>query len=275
MAWATEIPADNTALFAAWAKARKPMRGPASAIGSYSAGCLKGGVPLKKDGVGYSVMRLSRHRHFGHPNLVNYIETLGRLGKKARLPLLLVGDMGMARGGPMKTGHASHQSGLDVDIWFRLSKRRPSLKERESWGSPKLVEDNVRLTRGWQKNQRKLVVLAASQEEVDRIFVHPAIKADLCKKFPEAPWLVKVRPWWGHDDHLHVRLKCPPGNTQCEPQAPLTNSECGTELAWWFSEEAKTEWEKKRAAIGRDFPRLPETCSSLVAEFLAHREQNP
>ena len=39
------------------------------------------------------------------------------------LPVFYVGDMAQPRGGPLPFGHASHQTGLDVDIWFTLTPR--------------------------------------------------------------------------------------------------------------------------------------------------------
>ena len=89
----------------------------ALAIGSPSRGCLAGGEALPLDGPGWQVMRPSRHRYFGHSQLIAFIESLAsdvnRMGGS-----ILVGDMALPRGGPMPTGHRSHQIGLDVDIWF-------------------------------------------------------------------------------------------------------------------------------------------------------------
>ena len=63
-------------------------------------------------------MRLSRNRNWGHPKLVEFLERLSAKGAKVGWPGLLVGDMAQPRGGPMLTGHASHQVGLDADIWL-------------------------------------------------------------------------------------------------------------------------------------------------------------
>lgn len=247
-----------------------PFPGESSAIGAHSAGCLAGAEMLPLEGEGYSVMKLSRKRYFGHPNLVDYIEDLGKRAKKEKLPNLLIGDLGRARGGPMISGHASHQTGLDVDIWFRLEKRKPNKKEKESWSAPSFVtKDGNNVTKAWTKNHRKLIELAAQSPEVDRIFVHAAIKKDFCKSHQEAPWLYKIRPWWGHDDHLHVRLKCPAGSQECQGQEALeiASTQCGEELNWWFSAEAKEELMKKRENHGRVFPNLPKTCDQMVSEW--------
>jgi penicillin-insensitive murein endopeptidase len=268
-------PKNNRALFQLWGKIRRPLAGEAKPIGSYAAGCLAGAEKLPLDGPGYSVMRPSRLRYFGHPDLVAFLKGLGQAAHDAHLPRLLVGDMGRPRGGPMPSGHSSHQIGLDVDVWLRMSKKRPSAKQRETWSAENFVKGEKELTSRWGDRERKLVELAASSPFVNRIFVHPAIKLDLCEKFPAAPWLYKMRPWWSHQDHMHVRLNCPSGAASCEPQAALDpkDPQCGKELAWWFTAEAKDEGAKKEAAFrGRAFPDLPQECGEMVRELRAGRK---
>jgi penicillin-insensitive murein endopeptidase len=253
-----------------WQSFQSPVPGDPSSIGSYSAGCLMGARALPLNGKGYAVMRPSRARYYGHTKLLEFIESLAGKMQSSRLPLLLVGDLGRPRGGPMLSGHASHQSGLDVDLWFTMLKKRPKKKERETRGADSYVTRDLKMKRTWNNQHRRLVALAAEAAEVDRIFVHAAIKRDLCQHFPKADWLYKLRPWWGHDDHLHVRLKCPEGNVNCQSQEALdpAQDQCeGEELAWWFSEEAAAEWTAmlaKRSA--RVFPTLPEACQSLTEE---------
>jgi penicillin-insensitive murein endopeptidase len=258
---------DNRALFALWGKIVAPSDGEPHPIGTYSAGCIAGAKTLPLDGTGYSVMRPSRARYYGHPDLLDFIQTLGKAMNEEKMSRLLVGDMGRARGGPMQSGHASHQIGLDVDLWFRMSAKVPTTAERESWSAESFVKNNKTLTKHWGEPYRKLVALAAGSPYVNRIFVHPAIKRDLCRKYPDAPWLYKMRPWWSHQDHLHVRLNCPPNNADCIAQDLLDpkHPQCGKELDWWFTADAKAEGEKKEAAYkGRQFPELPPQCSEMV-----------
>lgn len=259
---------DHRGLFELWARISAPYRGPAAAIGNYSAGCLRGAEKLPLDGPGFQVMRPSRKRYFGHPSLVRYIKSLGeRLQSvsSTKMPLMLVGDLGRPRGGPMISGHASHQSGLDVDIWYLMKPKRLARKERESLSAVSMVSGGK--LRGWTERETKLVAAAASFDEVERIFVDAAIKKHFCENSPEAPWLYKLRPWWNHADHLHVRLRCPAGDASCQAQEPLdpANPGCGTELAWWFTPEAEEEWKKKIAVrAAREFPNLPKECETLV-----------
>src|SRR5258708_38555203 len=96
-------------------------------IGFYAKGCLAGARAMPINGPTWQVMRLSRNRNWGHPSLVQSIEHLSARGTKGGWPGLLVGDMSQPRGGPMITGHASHQVGLDADIWLRpMPDREPT-----------------------------------------------------------------------------------------------------------------------------------------------------
>src|SRR5262249_5734421 len=90
----------------------------ARTIGFYSKGCLAGRVALPINGPTWQVMRLSRNRNWGHPNLIAFLERLSAQAPKTGWHGLLVGDLSQPRGGPMLTGHASHQVGLDADIWL-------------------------------------------------------------------------------------------------------------------------------------------------------------
>jgi penicillin-insensitive murein DD-endopeptidase len=257
-----------------WSKITQPTRSgsPVQSIGKYDAGCLSGAVSLALDGVGYQVMRLSRKRYYGHPDLIRVIENLGQTVNSQRLGTVLIGDLGQPRGGPTLSGHRSHQSGLDVDIWFLLSKdaamRKLDDNERETWSATSMLLDQSDAIddKQWTLNHEKVLEAAARLPEVDRIFVNPSIKRLLCAGKGNHDWLRKLRPWWKHDDHFHMRLKCPAGSKDCVDQAPLPAGDgCDAGLDWWFSYEAKhpkpkPEGEKPRA------PRLPDRCDSVLAE---------
>ena len=249
-----------------WAKVETPGPGKAEAIGLANAGCVNGAKALPLDGFGYRVMRPSRNRYYGHPELVNFIQSLGRQVERHGIGTLLVGDLAQPRGGPMAFKHRSHQSGLDVDLWFwlphHIGNRSLSANEREQWQAPSmLAADGVSLhPLRWTKDQEQLLQIAAQQPAVDRIFVNPAIKRELCRSKAGSQWLRKVRPWWGHDDHLHIRLRCPSGENRCMPQEalPLGNG-CDASLAWWFSDEARQQPSKP----SKD-PDLPAACLVLI-----------
>ncbi len=206
----------------------------ARAIGFYSKGCLAGGVQLSDAGPDWQTMRPSRNRAWGHPKLIALLHRLADDAKaKDGWPGLLVGDIAQPRGGPMLSGHASHQIGLDADIWLTpMPDHVLSVKEREDIQATMMVApsridvDPAVFT----DKQVALIKRAASYPEVERIFVNPAIKKALCKAAgSDKRWLTKVRPMGGHDYHFHIRIKCPNGG--CEGQKPVDGDDgCGKEL---------------------------------------------
>jgi penicillin-insensitive murein DD-endopeptidase len=222
-----------------------PSAGSPRSIGSYAKGCIAGAVALPADGATWQVMRPARNRAWGHPALIAAIERLAAsLPGLNGWPGLLVGDLGQPRGGPMVTGHASHQIGLDADIWVMpMPDRRLSAAERDNLPARSIVTlDGDNVDPGiWNPSYRKLYEAAARMPELARMFVNPAIKRQLCHEAgADRDWLAKLRPWWGHDDHFHIRLNCPPGQTLCEDQAPVPPGDgCGKELDWWFTPEGR------------------------------------
>jgi penicillin-insensitive murein endopeptidase len=221
-----------------WGDVDLPAAGDPEPIGSYAAGCVVGAERLPLDGPGYLSVRPARNRHYGHSDLVSYIERLAERTAAAGLGLLPIGDMSQPRGGPMVSGHASHQIGLDVDIFFRLDLPRLPPEERgEDLELPSLVDYDARLLdNGFGEAQIELVRLAADDPGVERIFVSPLIKQAICEReWPDRGFLRTIRPWYGHDDHLHVRLACPPESADCVPQAsPPPGDGCGAELESWL-----------------------------------------
>src|SRR5581483_2176297 len=118
-----------------------PSIGKPAAIGYYPRGCLQGGVELPINGPNWQVMRLSRNRNWGHPELVTFIKRFAPAAAKATgWPGVLIGDMAQPRGGPAVSDHMSHQTGLDVDIWFMpMPDRTLSREEREKIAAPDVV----------------------------------------------------------------------------------------------------------------------------------------
>lgn len=254
------------ALFGA---ATAPSAGPAAAIGGYARGCLAGAAALPVDGPGYQAMRLSRHRRFAHPELVGFVERLAASLRAEGHAGLLVGDLAQPRGGPMASGHRSHQIGLDADIWYLPAPReRLSREARETMSAVPLVAPGtlaLEAERFAAFETARVLRTAAEDPAVARIFVHPVVKRALCRRVDgERAWLRKLRPWWGHDHHFHVRLACPPGEVACRAQAPPPPGDgCGETLAWWFTEEpwAPSDAEPRAPLTLAD---LPARCTALV-----------
>ena len=157
----------------------------AEPIGFYSRGCMAGGVQLPPDGPNWQAMRLSRNRQWGLPILVDFLEKLARdAAAKDGWPGLLVGDMSQPRGGPMLTGHASHQIGLDADIWLTpMPDRKLTGKEREDISAIELTEPGPHevYPDRWREAHGRLIRRAALDPRVERIFVAPGIKRKLCE----------------------------------------------------------------------------------------------
>ena len=271
--------ADNTPAQDLFGSVASPAPLSAQSIGSYSRGCLAGGEALPINGRGWQVMRLSRNRNWGHPLLVAYLERLARDARSIGWPGLLVGDLSQPRGGPMLTGHASHQIGLDADIWLTpMPSRVLTPQEREEMSAISMLRDPLNVDRArWTPMHTQLIKLASSYPEVERIFVHPAIKQMLCDQAGgDRLWLAKVRPWWGHYYHFHIRLGCPRGAGSCRGQAPVTADDgCGAELDNWFTrlnqaelQPAKPDDEQKPTLRLAD---LPPQCRAVLtaggAEF--------
>ena len=138
----------------------------------------------------------------------------------------------------MPSSHRSHQSGLDVDIWFLQQPRDRVLArpETEQLGAPSMVRatEGTLNAANWSPRYRDALKQAALSPEVDRIFVNAIIKQGLCDSETDRSWLNKIRPWWGHDAHFHVRLNCPPDSAQCQPQKPVPPGDgCDPDLANW------------------------------------------
>jgi penicillin-insensitive murein endopeptidase len=225
---------------------KKPAHMPARAIGFYNRGCLAGAVALPVDGPHWQAMRLSRNRMWGHPNLVQTIERITtRLPEVGGWDGILIGDLSQPRGGPMVSSHASHQIGLDVDIWLTpWPERRLTSEEREQVSAINVVaaDWNSVNPEVWTPQHLALVRTAAQEPLVERVLVNAAIKKELCRIVTgDRSWLHKVRPYYGHHDHIHVRISCPKDFPGCKSQAPVPPGDgCDKTLAWWFSKAART-----------------------------------
>ncbi len=219
---------------------------PPQPIGSYAKGCAAGLVPLPETGPTWQAMRLSRNRNWGHPVTIAYLQDLSREAVRIGWRGLYIGDISQPRGGPMTSGHTSHQIGLDADIWMlppaRLNLTR---RERETLSSISVrTEDQRGVNANWTAGHHALLRAAASDLRVDRIFVAAAVKIEMCRtaRSADTPWLQKIRPMHGHNYHFHVRLKCPRGARHCQTQTPTVaelsggGNGCDETLTWWVTD---------------------------------------
>lgn len=209
-------------------------------FGGYSKGCLAGGDMLPETGPTWQAMRLSRNRNWGHPVTIDYIKDLS--AKAAQQPGwngLYIGDISQPRGGPMLTGHRSHQLGLDIDIWMLPANRlNLTAAERESISSISMRRDRgAYVNSSWTKQHHEILKAAASDPRVARIFVFPGAKVQMCDDAKgDRAWLRKIRPWWGHHYHFHVRLNCPDGTTGCVNQDPPPKGDGCDDARQWVQD---------------------------------------
>jgi penicillin-insensitive murein endopeptidase len=279
----TNVPAKN--LFGAKKDAANLKPG---AIGFYTKGCLAGGEKVPITGSAWQAMRLSRNRNWGHPKLVKLVKRLAVEARKYDgYPGLLVGDLSQPRGGPMTSGHRSHQMGLDADVWLTpMPKHVMTWAEREKKKPILMTVDRKTLNRkNWTEAHARLLKRAASYNEVSRIFVHPPIKKEMCdwarrKGFSNRSWLGKIRAYYGHNYHFHIRIKCPKGSSGCRNQkAAPRRDDCAENLAYWMSskpwggsrvkKKAKTAKKKKKTAKKRKrrhmtIAGLPKACRKVL-----------
>lgn len=254
-----------------WATRATPAPGPARAIGSYTKGCVQGAVALPPEGDGFITLRTRRNRYWGHPDLVEFVQYLGRYTKRNLGGALLIADLGQPRGGPV-TGHGSHELGLDADI--RLLIVTPSQVSAEERRAPKEVGlvrdskpagDETLETRIWSEKHVKLYAAAARHPKVARIFAHPVLKRALCEQATgDRAWLAKVRAWYGHHAHMHVRLHCPKNSPACKPQKAVPKGEgCGAGLAWWFTPAPYERLKERQKLPPRPPAPMPAGCADV------------
>jgi penicillin-insensitive murein endopeptidase len=126
---------------------------------------------------------LSRNRNWAHPEMIKVLERISTKVPKIGWPGLLVGDMTQPRGGPMITGHVSHQIGLDADVWFTpMPDHELTRQEREEKMATNIVNDTWDDVRSeiWSPVYIALLKTVADDPQVD-VLVNYAIKKALCR----------------------------------------------------------------------------------------------
>jgi murein endopeptidase len=176
-----------------------PQAAPASrALGLWYAGRLANGVQLPAEGFDYVtwdpvLLRTPNRgwRRWGTQGLIDMTTLVLREYRDAHpdAPRVLVGDLSRPQGGPFGRrygglGHASHQNGLDVDIYYPRKDGRlieaagPSQVDRE-----------------------------ASQELLDRFVRAGAMKVYTGPSLGLRGPRKIVQKLVHHDDHMHVRIR--------------------------------------------------------------------
>ena len=250
-----------------------PSKQRAEPFSSYAKGCVAGAVQLAETGPTWQAMRLSRNRNWGHPEMIDYLKTLS--AKAAQQPGwrgLYIGDISQPRGGPMLSGHASHQMGLDADIWMLPANDLAlSVTDRENISSISMRRANGAYTNDkWTRQHHEILKAAAQDPRVARIFVFAGAKVQMCKdEKGDRAWLRKIRPWYGHHYHFHVRLSCPEGAWGCENQAPPPAGDGCEDAEVWVKNILNPPKPDPNAPKPKPKPpltlaRLPNQCAAVL-----------
>lgn len=245
----------------------------AAPFGSYAKGCIAGAEQLPETGPTWQAMRLSRNRNWGHPETIDFIKDLSAYAaKQPGWNGLYIGDISQPRGGPMLSGHRSHQLGLDADIWMLpTSQLNLSRKQRENISSVSLRRDGgAYVNTSWSGVHHRIMKKAAQDKRTARIFVFPGAKVQMCKdEKGNRKWLRKIRPWWGHHYHFHVRLACPTGARGCVNQSPPPRGDGCADAQKWVDDILNPPPPKPNAPKPK--PRrelrladLPQQCANVL-----------
>lgn len=253
----------------AWSRIRQPTPDTPQAIGSYANGCQLGANTLEESNTGFISIRRWRNRFYSQPVTLALIHHLGRVLARDYQAQILIGDLSLPAGGPMPFGHTSHQNGLDVDVWFYTVPvgTRPAANIE-----PPTVVDKAtgRLIAGrWKQAYRDALYTAASYPQTNRIFVNPVIKQALCTDETDTRWLHKIRPWFGHDAHFHIRLNCPADNPVCVSQAAIAPGDgCNQALRKWVKDQSDAVLHPKpiKPAKPHKAKVLPSICLHLLRQ---------
>ncbi|MEM9549752.1 MAG: penicillin-insensitive murein endopeptidase [Pseudomonadota bacterium] len=248
----------------------------AAPFGSYARGCVAGAEQLPETGPTWQAMRLSRNRNWGHPEVIDFVKKLSKFAaKQPGWEGLYIGDISQPRGGPMLSGHRSHQIGLDVDIWMRPATRlNLSRRDRENISSISLRRNEGAFVNGnWSAAHHRIIREAARDKRTARIFVFPGAKVQMCNdERGNRKYLRKIRPWYGHHYHFHVRLSCPRGQRGCVNQNPPPPGDGCAEAQNWVNQILNPPPPKPRDPNAKPrAPRreyvladLPSQCSAIL-----------
>lgn len=254
-----------------WHTVQHPTKGSTEIHGSYANGCFSGGVSIPTKGKGYEQVRPSRNRNYGTPEIATFVESINSFGNNNNR-IIILGDIAQPRGGPANFGHASHQTGLDIDIWLEDRSSHLSGNFIENLNTASVVNPQTgQINQFWKPLYRDLLHHAATYPETERIFVNPVIKAELCRSEDNTAWLEKLRPWYGHDSHFHVRLKCPQNSTTCIAQDPFPKgSGCDANLKNWVNDQISwtTKPQKPQSSNTTSKPKkvLPPACTQILMQ---------
>lgn len=222
---------DSTSVPDGDSRSREERADGSEAVGFYTDGSLLNSVALPEESFAHLKIFRPRNRGWATRSLVTTLleatQDFHRLfpsGERVQ-----IGDMTSENGGPLSL-HASHQNGLDADVAYLRTNRAE--RDPNDWGlrgfdesfvKDKRITKNFDLRRNWF-----LLKSVVTRGAVVRIFVDSEIKRAYCGKSgkldPGAPASIRnevlrrLRPYENHDDHFHMRIRCPASNPKCLDQ---------------------------------------------------------
>lgn len=198
-------------------------------VGKPHRGSLHEGVQLPFDRAYY---RRRTARAYGASHTVAYLRQ-AIASVRSRYPKahrLAIGDLSHSEGGAL-SGHRSHQSGRDVDVGlYYKNKRRPAGYPKEfAPGTAK----NLDLAATWTLIDALLATrkLAGGVEHIFLDYTLQGLLYKYAKKHGAKRKLLSevfqyphgrghrgtlIQHVAAHDDHLHIRYKCPKGDRGCK-----------------------------------------------------------
>jgi penicillin-insensitive murein endopeptidase len=213
--------ADASGLPAKFRKA--PFNKMSLSVGSPNHGSQVRAKRLKKAPY-LKVRDSSRERSYGHPSLVLMLDRSAKQVAKARPgSVLLVGDLSTERGGAL-SGHHSHQSGRDADLAFyaRDTKGKAVVLDRfVAFDGEGKAKDGSGLVFDDDRNWLFVMSLARdARADLAYVFISNPLRARLLAHANKRPEYKKYVPLVTghfmqpenaepHDDHFHVRIRCP------------------------------------------------------------------
>jgi penicillin-insensitive murein endopeptidase len=241
-----------------------------ASVGTSGEGTLRHPASLPFEGEGYAVPPpwRSRHANYGTDELVGAVVRAARaVAGEAPGGVAAVGDLSHRSGGE-SVQHKSHQSGRDVDIFYYAvdgGGRPAHLSDAMlhfapdgralRWSPPQGTRPPGRPVPAYRFDARRnwafvRALLSDPDVEVQWIFMQRSLGAALLKEATAAgddPALLARAAFVihepsdsePHDDHMHVRLYCDPGDRRigCADRGPVR---------WW-----KKLWKYMDAPYGR------------------------
>jgi len=143
-------------------------------------------TPLPSSGAGFYNKHGSNTRSYGIKGTIDALVAVGQAfkAKHPSGPRIGIGDISFRGGGPMSP-HKSHTRGVDVDI--RLP-RNDGVEAGTNFRDPTYSRSHT-------------------QDLVNMIRANGVLRVEYI--FFNDPSVTGVKPWAGHDDHLHVRFYAP------------------------------------------------------------------